>query len=137
MGRHLAVHKRFGPTYHLSGGVRLDALFCLLAFLAYFLLPLPQFRQKSIGSNSAPIGLIEINLPCLGNPKAPPQPCHEPADCPICHEDQDSQDLIAITLVMGPVFSVFIQPVFTGGSRLKIIRVNLPVSGARAPPISL
>ncbi len=132
MGRHLAVHKRYGPAYHLSGGI----LLCLLAFLAYFLLPLPQFRPQSIASNSAPGGLIGINLSCLSNPKALPQPCHEPADCLVCQEDQDSQDLIVIPLVMGPVFSVIIQPVFTAGSRLKITRAIIPVSGPRAPPLS-
>ena len=133
MGRHLAVHKPFGPAYHLSGG----PLFCLLAFLAYFPLAPPQFQPQSIPSNRAPIGLIGTNLSCLSNPKAPPQPCHEPADCLVCQEDQDSQDLIVIPLVMGPVFPIIIQPVFTAGSRLEITMANLPVSGARAPPLSL
>jgi hypothetical protein len=133
MGRHWAVNQHFGPAYHLSG----SALFCLLAFSAYFSLPLPQFRPQSIVPNLAPIGLIAINLSCLSNPKAPPQPRHEPADCLVCQEDQDSQDLFVIPLVVGPVFSVFIHPVFTAGSRLKITKGNLPVLGARAPPPSL
>ncbi len=133
MGRHLAANKRFSSVCHLSAG----ALLCLLGFLPYFLLPLPQSRQQSIAPTRSPSGLIAINLSCLSNPKAPPRPCHEPADCLVCQEDQDSQDLIVIPLVLGSVFSVFIQPVFTAGSRFKITRANLPLSGPRAPPLSL
>jgi hypothetical protein len=133
MGRLSAVHRHPQPLYNSLRRVRWDALFCLLAFLTYFLLPLSQ----SPWSNKAFKGSVDVTLTCVTDAESPIQPGQDPADSQICQEDQESQDLILAPLVVGPFCSALFRAVSPSDSQLHIAGSKLSFSPPRAPPLSV
>src|SRR5271157_4363762 len=135
MIQRLIIPKPYGSACPLSGETHLGALFCLLVFLAYFLLPLHHFHL--IAPKAWPAGFRGLNQLHFCNPGVPSQPIHDPATCPICQEAQNSQDFVTVDSTFGPVCPTLIQALSYDGFWLKIICSDLQVSGPRAPPISL
>jgi hypothetical protein len=134
MGWPRPFRKRQEVTPRLSWGLRVEAGFRWFTLLGLMLLPLAQFQPYTSGPTGGPGGLTGINLPCLGSAEAPCQPFPDDPSPPICQEDQDSQDVLVVSLDFGPVYPTLPQPLAIAGCRVKIVGTHLLVSGPRAPP---
>jgi hypothetical protein len=67
----------------------------------------------------------------------PSQPVHDPTNCPVCQETQNSQDFVGATPAFGTIPLGLIQPFSADSSWPKTICAHHLLSDQRAPPTSI
>ena len=144
MGMPRTQHSGHKRNLMLSGisQTRLGSLFCLLALLALFFVPLAhQCHLQTLE------GLHPLLASVLGEqvglqlstsePEEADHHHHDPATCPICQTALSGRYFASPTLSLSPVISLPVQRFCNETIVSIIVTPEILTSGPRAPPVSL
>ena len=144
MGRPRTQHSGHKRNLMLSGisQTRLGSLFCLLALLALFFLPLAHqchlhaLEGLDATTASSPEQTAEVRLGSAES-EGPLHSHHDAATCPICQAALSSQYFATPPLSLSPAISLPVQRFCNETITSIIVTPEILTSGPRAPPVSL
>jgi hypothetical protein len=144
MGRPRTQHSGHKRNLMLSGisQTRLGSLFCLLALLALFFLPLAHqchlhaLEGLDATTASSPEQTAEVRLGSAES-EGPLHSHHDAASCPICQAALGSRYFTVPTPSLSSVLSISVQRFCNNAFTSGVTTQDILVTGPRAPPISL
>ena len=143
MGRPRTQHSGHKRNLMLSGisQTRLGSLFCLLALLALFFVPLAHQCHLQTLEGLHPL-LASVLGEQVGLQLSAPEPeepdhHHDAATCPICQAALSGRHFAAPILSLSPVISLPVQRFCNETITSIIVTPEILTSGPRAPPVSL
>ena len=143
MGRPRTQHSGHKRNLMLSGisQTRLGSLFCLLALLALFFVPLAHQCHLQTLEGLHPL-LASVLGEQVGLQLSAPEPeepdhHHDAATCPICQAALSSRYFAVTTLSLDPVLSLPVQQFCNNAITSLVANPDVLILGPRAPPVSL
>ena len=144
IARPLYRHGRKYQAWMFSGAsqTRLGSIFCLIAFLALFFLPLAHQRHlHALEGLHAPhaTGVDQKDELQLSAPEhdEPQHSHHDASSCSICQAALSARYFSVLLLTISPVLSLPVQRFRHNATTSVAANADILVSEPRAPPISL